>query len=103
MSRSGYFNHPNKFFPKVHLIPEMQEWLKNGDDAPEDADVWGDKKPSYKSLKEILELHESSGSKKKVTKEKKKQKIESPSHSEEEVVKRKGKGKGKPRPRRWGG
>jgi hypothetical protein len=100
MSRSGYFNRPKQHFPRVHKVPEMKRWLENEPGGPSDADVWGNKKPSYKVLEEILDLHDPSGSKKKkekkvVTKGKKKQIIESPPHSEEEVVKKKGKGKGK--------
>jgi hypothetical protein len=99
MSRSGYFNRPKQHFPRVHMVPEMKRWLENAKDGPSDVDVWGDNKPSYKILEEILDLHDPSGSKKKkekkVTKGKKKQIIESPPHSEEEVVKRKEKGKAK--------
>ena len=98
MSRSGYFNRPKQFFPRVHLVPEMKKWLENKDEDLSDIDVWGDKKPSYKALEELLDHHDPSGSKKKkekVTKGKKKQMIESPPHSEEEVVKEKGKGKAK--------
>ena len=94
MSRSGYFNRPHKFFPRVNLIPGMQEWLENEDGAPEKAEVWGDKKPSFKNLSDMLDLHESLG-KKKVTKGKGKRQVEPSSHSEEEVVKGKGKGKAK--------
>ena len=93
MSRSGYFNRPHKFFPRVHLIPGMQKWLQNEDGAP---DVWGDKRPSFQNLSDMLDLYESPGKKKKmVTKHKRKQKHEPSSHSEEEVVKGKGKGKAK--------
>jgi len=97
MSRSGYFNRPKKYFPRVHLVPEMKKWLENEDEDLSDTDVWGDKKPSYKALEEILDHHDPSGSKKKenVTKGKKKQRVESHSHSEEDVVKEKGKGKAK--------
>jgi hypothetical protein len=98
MSRSGYFNRPKQHFPRVHHAPEMKKWLENEDKDLSDEDVWGDKKPSYKVLEDILDLHDPAGSRKKkekVTKGKKKQRIESPPHSEEEVVKEKGKGKGK--------
>lgn len=94
MSRSGYFNRPHKFLPKVHNIPTVQKWLENGDDAPTETDAWGDRRPSYKNLKEILAAYETSGGKKK-DKGKKKQTIDSPSHSSEEVVKGKGKEKAK--------
>jgi hypothetical protein len=84
MSRSGYFHHPNKLFPKVVDGSEMQKWLKGGEEAPKESDVWGDKKPSFKNLKEILD-----GKKKKVTNHKKKQK------NEDVVVEGKGKEKAK--------
>jgi hypothetical protein len=98
MSRSGYFNRPKQFFPRVHHFPAMKKWLENEDKDLSDTEAWGDKKPSYKNLEEILDHHDPSGSKKKkekVTKGKKKQRVESPSHSEEEIVKEKGKGKAK--------
>jgi len=90
MSRSGYFNRPRLLFPKVELeLPEMMKWLEGGEDAPAQNVVWGDKEPSFKNLKEILES-QTSGKKKKVTRERKKR----PSKSEV-VVKGKGKEKGK--------
>jgi hypothetical protein len=95
MSRSGYFNRPHKFFPKVNLLSGMQEWLENKEDAPTKEEVWGDKQPTFKNLSEMLDLHGSPDKKKKETKHKKKQKVEPSSHSEEEVVKGKGKGKAK--------
>ena len=57
MSRSGYFNRPRQLFPRVKHVPEMLKWLEGGEDAPEESDVWGDKKPSFKHLKEILDFH----------------------------------------------
>jgi len=98
MFRSGYFNHPHKLFPKLHVIPDMKKWLENGDDAPADAEVWGERRPSFKSLKEILAAYETSGRKKKekmTNREKKKQKADSASESSEEIVKGKGKAKAK--------
>jgi hypothetical protein len=90
MSRSGYFNRPRLLFPKVELeLPDMMKWLEGGEDAPAQSVVWGDKEPSFKNLKEILES-QTSGKKKKVTRERKKQ----PSKSEV-VVKGKGKEKDK--------
>jgi len=38
MSKSGYFNRPQKPFPKVSVIPGMKEWLENEEDAA-DAEV----------------------------------------------------------------
>ena len=91
MSRSGYFNRPRLLFPKVELaLPEMKKWLNGGEDAPAQNVVWGDKLPSFKNLKEILDFH-TSGKKKKVTREKGKQQ---PSKSEV-VVKGKDKKKDK--------
>ena len=95
MSRSGYFNRPHKFFPKVHLLPGMEEWLEKKDDAPTKEEVWGDKQPSYQNLSDMLDLLESPDKKKKETKHKRKQKVEPTPDSEEEVVKGKGKGKAK--------
>ena len=95
MSRSGYFNRPGKFFPRVHLLPGMEKWLENKDGAPTKEEVWGDKEPSYANLSDMLDLHESPDKKKKETKHKKKQKVDPPSHSEEEVVKGKGKARAK--------
>jgi hypothetical protein len=87
MSRSGYFNRPRLLFPKVELaLPEMKKWLEGKKDAPEQNVVWGDKEPSFKNLKEILDSH-TSGKKKKVTRAK-----QQPSKSEV-VVKEKAKKK----------
>jgi hypothetical protein len=91
MSRSGYFNRPRNLFPKVELaLPEMKKWLEGGEDAPEQNVVWGDKEPSFKNLKDILDFH-TSAKKKKVTREKGKQQ----SSKAEVVVKGKDKNKGK--------
>jgi hypothetical protein len=53
MSRSGYFNRPHKFFPKVQTVSSQECW--NGWRVEEmhltQSDVWGDKKPSFKNLK----------------------------------------------------
>jgi len=97
MSKSGYFNRPCQLFPKVVHGSEMEKWLEGGEEAPAEIDVWGDKKPSFKSLKEILDFHASSDKKKKVTKGKRKQKNEPASNSEEVIVKGKGKEKAKPK------
>ena len=43
MSRSGYHNHPKRFFPRVDHIPGMKDWLMNEKDAPTTAAVWGTK------------------------------------------------------------
>jgi hypothetical protein len=104
MSRSGYFNRPHKFFPKlsvtpgVIVIPGMLEWLEGKEDAPTQEALWGDKKPSFAALSDMFDLLEGK-KKKKVTKKKGKKQVElsshSESHSEEEVVKGKGKGKAK--------
>jgi len=102
MSRSGYFHRPGKFFPRVSVIPGMEGWLKNEEGALSKKEVWGDKEPSYKNLSDMLDLYESPGKKKKVTKGKKKQ-VEPSSHSEEEVVKGKGKGKAKSKKAGGGG
>src|SRR5258705_55177 len=69
MSKSGYIHRPHQLFPKVVDGSEMQKWLKGGEEAPAESDVWGDKKPSFKNLNEILD-----GKKKKVTSHKRKQK-----------------------------
>ena len=107
MSRSGYFNRPYKFFPKlsvtpgVSVIPGMLEWLEGKEDAPTQKAVWGDKKPSFVVLSDMLDLLEGK-KKKKVTKGKGKKQVELSSHSEEEVVKGKGKGKAKAKKARGG-
>ena len=85
MSKSGYFHHPHQLFPKVVDGSEMQKWLKGGEEAPAESDVWGDKKPSFKNLIEILD-----SKKRKVTSHKRKQKNEAD-------VKGKGKEKAKPK------
>ena len=82
MSRSGYFHRPNQLFPQVKEGSQMEKWLEGGEEAPEESVVWGDKKPSFKSLKEILD-----SKKKKATSHKRKQK------NEDVVVKGKGKEK----------
>ena len=84
MSPSGYFHRPNKLFPRVVDGSDMQKWLEGGEDAPAQSDVWGDKKPSFKSLEEILD-----SKKKKVTSHKRKQK------NDDVVVQVKGKEKAK--------
>jgi hypothetical protein len=55
MSRSGYFHRPDKLFPRVVEGSEMEKWLEDGEDVPEQSVVWGDKKPSFKNLKVILD------------------------------------------------
>jgi hypothetical protein len=96
MSRSGYFNRPKQYFPRIHHVPEIRKWLENKAGGPSEEEAWGDKKPTYKNLEEILDLHDPAGAKKKVKEAKgKKRKIESPPHSEEEDVKAKRKGKAK--------
>ena len=82
MCRSGYFHRPNQLFPQVKEGSQMEKWLEGGEEAPEESVVWGDKKPSFKSLKEILD-----SKKKKATSHKRKQK------NEDVVVKGKGKEK----------
>jgi hypothetical protein len=101
MSRSGYRNRPKRFFPKVDLIPGMKQWLMNEGDAAPDAEVWGEKRPSYTSLEELLEVFDpSSGSKKKGKKAKRgKREEQIDSASSDEVVKGKGKGKAQPKPK----
>jgi hypothetical protein len=84
MSKSGYFHRPHQLFPKVVDGSEMQKWLEDGEEAPAQSDVWGDKKPSFKNLLEILD-----SKKKKVTSHKRKQK------NEAVVVKGKGQEKAK--------
>jgi len=55
MSRSGYFNRPRLLFPKLNL--NYQRWWNgwSGEDAPATKCCLGDKEPSFKNLKEILE------------------------------------------------
>jgi len=57
------------------------------------AEVWGDKRPSYNNLKEILALYATASGKKR--------EIDPPSHFSEEVVK--GKGKEKANAKKKGG
>ena len=61
----------------------MQQWLEGGEEAPAESDVWGDKRPSFKNLLEILK-------KTKATSHKRQQKNEAVV-----VVKEKGKEKAK--------
>jgi hypothetical protein len=64
MSKSGYFNCSHQFFPHISVILGMKDWLANKEGAPATAEVWGDKKPSYTSLEEILDQYNgSSGNK----------------------------------------
>ena len=83
MSKSGYFHRPHQLFPKIVDGSKMQQWLEGGEEAPAESDVWGDKRPSFKNLLEILK-------KKKETSHKRKQKNEAVV-----VVKEKGKEKAK--------
>jgi hypothetical protein len=76
----------------------MLEWLEGKEDAPTQKAVWGNKKPSFAVLSDMLEGKK----KKKVTKGKGKKQVELSSHSEEEVVKGKGKGKAKAKKARGG-
>ena len=100
MSRSGYHNRPKVFFPRVHHIPGMKDWLMNEKDAPDTAAVWGGKTPAYTSLDELLDIHDPEGSKKKQKKGKKgKREQQIDSASSDEVVKGKGKGKAKAKPK----
>ena len=85
MSPSGYFHRPSQLFPKVAEGSEMMKWLEGGKGAPAESDVWGDQKPTFKNLKDILDGKK----KKKVTTHKRKQK------NEEVVVEGKSKEKAK--------
>jgi hypothetical protein len=100
MSKSGYHNRPRQFFPYISVVPGMKEWLENKEGAPATTDVWGDKKPSYTSLEELIDQYNGSSGKKgkkgkKGNKGKKKQQDAPSIHSSEEEVVVKGKGKGK--------
>jgi hypothetical protein len=100
MSKSGYHNRPLQFFPYISVVPGMKEWLANKEGAPATTDVWGDKKPSYTSLEELIDQYNGSSGKKgkrgkKGNKGKKKQQDAPSIHSSEEEVVVKGKGKGK--------
>jgi hypothetical protein len=55
MSKSAYYVL-NKVFTKLDRFPEMEDWLRNDEDAPSKVSVWGSqKKPSFNLLKSILE------------------------------------------------
>ena len=87
VSKSAFFSNHKRVFPNVTFYPEMEKWLLNGDDAPEDAEVWGNAKHTFDNLDKILKSHGApsasvKGGKKKVS-------------GEDEVVKGKGKGKAK--------
>jgi hypothetical protein len=59
VSRSVYYKVHNIIFPRLHLFPAMQRWLENGDDAPKNAEVWGDiHKFTFANLKIILDAHD---------------------------------------------
>ena len=57
MSRSAYYKNPDKVFPKLVHHPEMEKWLRNEEDAPSKASVWGATKPTFDNLREILNIH----------------------------------------------
>jgi len=44
--------------PRSQCHPGMLEWLEAKDGAPTQEAVWGDKKPSFVLLSELLDLHE---------------------------------------------
>jgi len=99
VSKSSFFSNHHKVFPMVPLFPAMQEWLLDGDDAPEAVKVWGSAKHTFGNLEKILESHGAvfSSSKKQGRKSSKKKDT---SESEVEVVKGKGKGKAKEKGRK---
>jgi hypothetical protein len=64
-SKSAYFKEHHKIFPMVSNYPGMQKWLRNEEDAPSDAELWGSKKKSFANLKQILLDYENLQRKKK--------------------------------------
>ena len=54
MSKSAYHTNYSKVFAAVVKHPEMEKWLQNADDAPADAEVWGEYRPSFENLKKIV-------------------------------------------------
>jgi len=57
VSKSAFFSNHKRVFPNVTFLPEMEKWLLNGDDAPEDAEVWGNAKHTFDNLDKILKSH----------------------------------------------
>jgi hypothetical protein len=40
VSKSMWYSHFKKLFSKVPRYPQMQKWLKGGEDAPEEYELW---------------------------------------------------------------
>jgi hypothetical protein len=94
-ARSTYFKYPYKIFPKVHNNPNMEAWLRNGDNAPAQEDVWGSKKATFTNLAQILKVDLKSGNELENINENSQE--ESESGSEVEKTRKKTKGKGRQR------
>ncbi|TFK31014.1 hypothetical protein BDQ12DRAFT_730015 [Crucibulum laeve] len=47
VSPSFYGSHYKPNFENINKFPQMLLWLKGSDDAPDDLETWGLKKPTY--------------------------------------------------------
>lgn len=76
VSKSTWYTHHVKLFPKCESNPLLLKWLKCEADASETKEVWGGKTPSFKSLEALLALSDTgtnntaSGSSERKTKDK---------------------------------
>ena len=47
VSRSMWYSHYKKLSLKISQYPDMLEWLKGGDEAPSDYEIWGEDKGTF--------------------------------------------------------
>ena len=73
VSKTMWHSHVHKYFKNIADYAEMQMWLEEGDNAPDDMELWGMEKTSYtfNDLAEYLESQDRMKAKKGKGKEKK--------------------------------
>jgi hypothetical protein len=66
VSKSVWYTNYVKIFPRAQKFPDLLKWLECADDAPSGGSIFGVEKQSYsfKDLKNVLEMLETSASKK---------------------------------------
>jgi len=66
VSKSVWYSHYIKIFPRAQKFPELLKWLESGEGAPSGGSIFGVEKQTYtfKDLKNVLEVLEANVHKK---------------------------------------
>jgi hypothetical protein len=66
VSKSVWYTHYVKIFPRAQTFPDLLKWLECANDAPSGVSIFGVEKQTYtfKDLRNVLEMLETSASKK---------------------------------------